>query len=128
MSSAKASGPKVLWFVAFLAIAALWLRMAYIQDAPPVEKLIKDARQYADYGFNLVQHATFSLERNSPAPKPDSFRSPGYPLLIALSIQAGGDRGFYPLMLYYDLLNTPSACGGVNMRKGGWGKLRVPPI
>ncbi|MDF1594121.1 MAG: glycosyltransferase family 39 protein [Desulfobacterales bacterium] len=60
----------------------------------------KDARQYADYGFNLAQHATFSLERNSPAPKPDSFRSPGYPLLIALSIQAGGDRGFYPLMLY----------------------------
>ena len=100
ISEAKSFGSKALWFVAFLTVAAFWLRSAYIQDAAPVEYLIKDARQYADYGFNLAQHATFSLDRNSPAPRPDSFRSPGYPLLIALSIHAGGDRGFYPLMLY----------------------------
>ncbi|MFH1028136.1 MAG: glycosyltransferase family 39 protein [Pseudomonadota bacterium] len=74
--------------------------MAFIQDAVPFENLIKDARQYADYGFNLARHATFSLERNLQSPKPDSFRSPGYPLLIALSILASGDRGFYPLMLH----------------------------
>lgn len=32
------------------------------------------------------------------------------------------------ITIYYDLLNTPSACGGVKMRKRGLGgKQRVPP-
>ncbi|MDF1594122.1 MAG: hypothetical protein P1P89_21645 [Desulfobacterales bacterium] len=39
-SDAKSFGSKVLWFVAFLTVAAFWIRCAYIQDAAPVENLI----------------------------------------------------------------------------------------
>jgi len=59
-----------------------------------------DARQYIKYGYNLVYHNLYSMDFPSSNPKPDAYRSPGYPLLIALSMGLSDGLNFIPVMLY----------------------------
>ena len=89
---------------------ALWFRLEYqahtIVDTP----LRADAAQYYSIGWNLVHHGVVSMAiPDSVAPSPDSYRSPGYPLLVALSIQLGGDeKGYHYLLLLQALLGALS--------------------
>jgi 4-amino-4-deoxy-L-arabinose transferase-like glycosyltransferase len=77
----------------------LFIRVQYVSTAIIETPFVKDARQYYIYGYNLAHHRTFSSQFSVPSPRPDSLRSPGYPLLIALSFMLGGDNLAYPLVI-----------------------------
>lgn len=69
----------------------LLLRVAYLAHVDFQTPIRSDARQYVVYGYNLVAHGTFSKELAAADPTPDSFRSPGFPALIALAVASTGD-------------------------------------
>lgn len=68
---------------------ALVIRVQYVRHTSIYQPIRADARQYVLYGYNLAHHGTFSREFPASAPSPDSFRLPGYPLVIALSLFTG---------------------------------------
>ena len=68
----------------------LLLRIAYLDHVDFQTPLRADARQYFIYGYNLAAHGTFAHEF-ADDPTPDSFRSPGFPALIALAVWSTGD-------------------------------------
>jgi len=67
-----------------------------LNDAP----IHADAREYIKYGYNLVYKNLYSMDFPSQNPKPDAYRSPGYPVLIALSMRLSDGLNFIPVMLY----------------------------
>ena len=91
----------VMSLLACLMVSSVLIRAYYIKSTVIISPIRADARQYIIYGYNLSHHATFSKESPSDNPTPDSFRSPGYPLLVALSFKIGGEKGYYDLLLYF---------------------------
>jgi 4-amino-4-deoxy-L-arabinose transferase-like glycosyltransferase len=79
---------------------ALFIRLEYLKHTDVEEPIRGDAYHFYAYGFNLRHFGIFSLNTDLAKPTPDSFRAPGYPLLIAVLIFFTGDTGFYPLILY----------------------------
>ena len=68
-----------------------------------VERPIRsDAGEYVAYAINLVEHGTFSKD-TGPSPRPDSFRSPGYPLFLAFVLRVAG-RSWYPAIQWSQVL------------------------
>lgn len=84
-------------------LLALMLRIHYQRLAGKDVLIVRDAKQYVDYADNLVHHGTFSKERTD-SPRPDSYRSPGYPLLIAMTKTIAGDPDDLRLLLYIQAL------------------------
>jgi len=74
------------------------LRWAFVAGAQVQVPLRADAGQYAQYARNLVEHGVYSFATLVP-PVPDSFRSPGYPLFLALCRLFGGEGGWYSLAI-----------------------------
>lgn len=74
------------------------LRIGFVATAQVQIPLRADAGQYAQYAKNLCEHGVYSLATNDP-PAPDSFRSPGYPLVLALCRWLGGDGGWQTLAI-----------------------------
>lgn len=71
---------RVIVILCILTLVTFLFRLSYNWTTkPPIRA---DAGQYVMYAYNLNEYGVFSLE-NSPTPSPDSFRSPGYPLLLA---------------------------------------------
>lgn len=93
---------KRLKFLILLLIfsVSLLLRIEYIRNTVVDVPIRADAKQYVTYGYNLARFGVFSKTYPSESPKPDSFRSPGYPLLIAASFFIAGTKNFYLLTLY----------------------------
>ena len=83
-----------------VAYVNLLLNEHNIKDFP----IHADSRQYVKYGYNLAEHKTFSIEFPSPNPIPDSFRSPGYPLVIAISMGLTNGTQFIPVVLYSQVM------------------------
>lgn len=79
---------------------SLLLRIGYIRNTVVDVPVRADAKQYVAYGYNLARFGIFSKAYPPESPIPDSFRSPGYPLLIAVSFLFAGATNFYSLMLY----------------------------
>lgn len=94
----------LLCLVALLAFA---IREHYVLATIVDVPIRGDVREYVAYAWNLLQHGVFSsAPPGSQAPVADAFRSPGYPWLLALCMQAfpqdGGWstlQGWYPLAL-----------------------------
>ncbi|MCK5942953.1 MAG: glycosyltransferase family 39 protein [Planctomycetes bacterium] len=82
--------------VSIVVVIAAALRVAFVSTADVQSPLRVDAGQYAQYAHNLVEHGVYSLATATP-PAPDSFRSPGYPLFLALCRALGGEQGWYAL-------------------------------
>lgn len=82
--------------ISIVVFVAAALRIAFVSTADVQSPLRVDAGQYAQYAHNMVEHGTYSLSKD-PAPAPDSFRSPGYPLFLALCRLVGGEDGWYAL-------------------------------
>lgn len=88
--------------VCFITVIGLFIRIKYVEQTEIYNPIRADAAQYVTYGYNLYSHGIFSKEL-SPSPSPDSYRSPGYPLLIALSFMLGG-KHFYPVVIYLQIM------------------------
>jgi len=87
-----------------MTVIALFIRIEYVKNTVINRPIRADAREYVIYGYSFAKHGTYSREIPSPEPRPDSFRSPGYPLLIALSFVLGGNNGFYPITIYTQIV------------------------
>lgn len=92
-------GRVVFLTVCLITVLALFIRVKYVEHTEIYNPIRADARQYVIYGYNIYSHGIFSKELSSK-PSPDSFRSPGYPLLISLAFAAGGRNYFYPVSIY----------------------------
>lgn len=79
--------------VGIVVVVAFALRLGFVATAVVQHPLRADAGQYAQYAKNLCEHGVFSLATTSP-PAPDSFRSPGYPTVLALCRWLSGDAGW----------------------------------
>lgn len=92
------------WFLLCFLIPlfgfAVFFRLEYLKHTEVEIPIRGDAYQYYAYGYNLRHFGIFSLSTHQAKPIPDSFRAPGYPLLVATLIFFMGDTGFYPLILY----------------------------
>ncbi len=82
---------------------ALLIRIQYINTTIIPNPIVADARQYVIYGHNFIVHGIYSKE-DTDNPAPDSFRSPGYPMFIALAFLFGGDHGYYPIVIMAQVL------------------------
>ena len=81
-------------------IMSLILRIAYIKSTVIIKPINRDAKQYIIYGYNIINYGVYSSNTFSTkkAPAPDSFRSPGYPLVVALSLALAGKEWKYFLL------------------------------
>ena len=94
-----------IFFLGTIVLSAFFLRTGHIYillDAHELKEapIHADARQYIKYGYNLAYNNLYSMDFPSMHPKPDSYRSPGYPLLIAMSMRLTDGLNFIPAMLY----------------------------
>ena len=81
-------------------ILAAGVRVQYFRETAVKSLLRADARQYAIYGYNLYANGTFSKETDTRQPKPDSYRAPGFPFLVATGMKLFGLRdGFFRFIL-----------------------------
>jgi len=85
---------KTVFTLFFIFLLALWFRLQFVNPNLNGIPVIRDAREYVNYGRNLVYHGTLSRESAVEKPTPDAYRSPGYPLLVALSIVFGGEQHY----------------------------------
>jgi 4-amino-4-deoxy-L-arabinose transferase-like glycosyltransferase len=90
----------LLGLLILLFVLAVFFRFEYLKHTKVEEVIRGDAYQYFAYGYNLRHFGIFSLNTDLEKPTPDSYRGPGYPLLIATLIYFLGDTGFYPSILY----------------------------
>ena len=88
-------------FFLFLCIllTGLYLRVASVNETLVVKPLRADAGDYFTYAFNLLHRNTYSREvgnlKDFHAPvKPDSVRSPGYPLFLTFFVEGLSFRSF----------------------------------
>ena len=84
----------------FLFLLALGIRLLFVNPDNENVKLFRDEQQYVQYAHNLTHHHTFSKEPSTSDPLPDSYRSPGYPLFIAVTMIVGGKSGFLSVLFY----------------------------
>lgn len=94
----------ILYLLLLTFIIGLHLRIQYVNHTIIYKPLRGDAGQYVTYGRNLVLHGVFSKDYASNNPVPDSLRSPGYPLLIALAMFLARPPGFYRLIIDSQIL------------------------
>jgi 4-amino-4-deoxy-L-arabinose transferase-like glycosyltransferase len=79
--------------VGIVVLVALALRWAFVATAHVPNPLRADAGEYAQCAHNLVEHGVWSLSTQVPPP-PDSFRSPGYPLVLAACRVVAGETWY----------------------------------
>ncbi|MGK0432100.1 MAG: hypothetical protein ACJA0V_001237 [Planctomycetota bacterium] len=82
--------------VSIVLIVAAAARVAFVVGADVPRALCVDSAEYAQYAHNLVEHGVYSMSKD-PAPLPDSFRSPGFPLFLACCRLVGGESGWFDL-------------------------------
>ena len=88
----------ILPVVIVLTLLGFFVRAAYNRDTTVIDPVRADASEYVAYGYNLYHHGIFSRD-TSPTPLPDSFRSPGYPLLISAALRWSGPQKAYATIL-----------------------------
>lgn len=83
-----------------LGLVAFAIRIFYVHTTVVDMPIRGDAVSYHAYAQNLFHHGVFSKDLQSAVPTPDSYRDPGFPLLIALAMLIGGpDIGWYTALL-----------------------------
>lgn len=81
-----------------LTLVVGWFRIAYVLSVEIVSPIRSDAKQYVAYGVNLSSRGVFSAAESAPFP-PDSYRSPGYPFVIAGVLLVVPANAAYPAIL-----------------------------
>jgi len=89
--------------ILFLALALI-IRLLFVDQLVLPKPIRADARDYLIYAYNLVNHGTYSKEYPAEKPQPDAWRSPGYPLVVALAVLIGGLKHSYSIMIYFQVV------------------------
>ncbi len=96
------------WWLALAVVftVALAWRLGYLERFVPARILAGDEHHYALYAFNLVRHGVYSSAPPGSEPVPDTYRSPGLPLLGAAIMAIVGieDASWYYVVLYVQAL------------------------
>jgi hypothetical protein len=104
---ARGSGAGAWWLALFavFAVALAW-RVAYLERFVPARILVGDEHQYGSYALNLVRYGVYSSAPPGSEPVPDTYRSPGLPLLGAAIMATVGieDASWYRVALYVQAL------------------------
>jgi hypothetical protein len=79
------------WWSFVLFLVGLAIRLYFLAAADVSVPIRGDIFAYWTYAENLVDHAVFSSQ-SVPAPIPDSFRGPGYPVFLAACMAIANDR------------------------------------
>ena len=75
-----------------LFVLALALRLFYAFDSKVEDAIVGDINYYTLYAWNLEQTQTFSSSLPNDEKKfPDSFRGPGYPMMLAAMMAIAGN-------------------------------------
>jgi 4-amino-4-deoxy-L-arabinose transferase-like glycosyltransferase len=91
-------------FIILLVAMALIFRLLFADQLVPPKAVRNDARDYLVYAYNLTNHGTYSKEYFTKEPQPDAWRSPGYPLVVALALLIGGAKHYYSIMIYFQIV------------------------
>jgi len=89
-----------IYLLAFIFVAAFFIRVQFVRLTVDNLYIERDAKEYTLYAHNLFKHGIFSKAISEEKLQPDSFRSPGYPLFIALIMAAGGEQRYLPVLIY----------------------------
>ena len=91
--SAEPGRARFIALACALGLLGFALREVYLFGAVVPSPGGGDSIDYWNYAWNLVNHGVFSAQPASAAvPVPDSWRSPGYPVLLALCQWLGGEH------------------------------------
>jgi hypothetical protein len=101
----RAGASWLLALLAVFAVALVW-RVAYLERFVPARILVGDEHQYGSYALNLVRYGVYSSAPPGSEPVPDTYRSPGLPLLGAAIMATVGieDATWYRVALYVQAL------------------------
>jgi len=90
--------------IILFCVAALALRWLYYERLDLPYPVRADARDYFVYAYNLVHFGTYSKALSEDKPRPDAWRSPGYPLIVAAALSLGGLKRYYDLMIHFQIV------------------------
>ena len=101
-----------LWLLALLAgLCGFGARLWFIHDSVVANPNIADSSMYCNYAWNLLHFHTFSMvDPGSAQVPPDSYRDPGYPLLLAALMWPFGSGDSW----YHAVLTTQALLGGLS--------------
>ena len=88
------------FLVVLIVAAGLCIRLLYVNNTVIDTPIIRDAAQYVTYAYNLAFNGVYSQSLPGDTLQPDSYRSPGYPMMIAIVLRIAGIEGFYNHLLY----------------------------
>lgn len=91
-------------FIILLLAMALIFRLLFFDQLVSPKPIRADAREYLIYAYNLVNYGIYSKGSPDEEPQPDAWRSPGYPLIIALAILIGGLKHSFSIMIYFQVV------------------------
>jgi 4-amino-4-deoxy-L-arabinose transferase-like glycosyltransferase len=91
---------ETLVLLSIVCFLGLGLRLGHIHYSVVPEPYIADAGEYTTAAANLLDHGVYSTDKKNDPPIPDSFRSPGYPLFLALVRAVVGAERFYDVVRY----------------------------
>lgn len=112
---------------ALAVICAFALRWWFVHGGLIPDPLVGDAIHYSNYAWNLAHFHTFSMAPpGSDKVLPDSYRDPGYPLLLAvlLRLLGSGDEWYHAVLLVQIVLGALSA-GLTVLVSGRWLEARA---
>ncbi|MFC1479319.1 ArnT family glycosyltransferase [Planctomycetota bacterium] len=96
---------KVLVWLSCIVLFGFIIRVSHIRNAEINRKVPQpDALQYVNYGYNLAHFNTFSSESGTDNPTPDSYRSPGYPFIIASVMKLFPPNRWHKTVLYIHVI------------------------
>ena len=92
------------YLVILLFGASLSLHLAFVR--PNVDEIFvgRDAGEYLAYASNLVHKGVYSKSDPAGEPRPDSYRSPGYPLFLSAVLLTAGDAAALKIVIYIQTL------------------------
>jgi 4-amino-4-deoxy-L-arabinose transferase-like glycosyltransferase len=87
---------RFVFLCSLLVLLGFALRVFYAFDAKPENPILGDINEYVLYAWNLHQTGTFSSTLpNNELIVADSYRGPGYPLMLAGAMSLAGNAKLY---------------------------------
>lgn len=111
-SLSNPAAARKLWLLALLAgVCGFAARLWFIRGSVVANPNLADSSLYCNYAWNLLHFHTFSMvDPGSDSVPPDSYRDPGYPLLLAALMWPFGSGNAW----YQAVLTAQALLGGLS--------------